>query len=362
MEEINSEIMRMITEFNMINSGRGGIQPLTGTDRYGYEFEPLDTFSTDPLGFAEKTLRMQNEAMETFTLVRTANRHSPMYHKLSARLEKLISYLGSCCITKAVMEQPGETFRLLNILTTDWLRGMAAFILRKCYAAFMECRAEGRCSYAAFDLSVRWELLDRRLEATAEKIEKIKAGKISIDLSEKRPSAEPQAERSENKEQHAAALPVKGTALPVDKAAVRKILEGQAEEEPEPADVPGNVMAETEVSGEQETEQVDIPDEEEETFRRDVLMQDAVDRADQEAFRKAWTAKGPMLEFLWNSFMERDAADGFAALKRMGIMLETADPPPEEEPEPAGIYELEPELATGGQRPGLMGRRYCESM
>ena len=163
MEEINSQIMRMITEYNTIDSSRGGMQKLTGTDKFGYEFEPFDAFSTDPLGFPERVLRMQTEAMETFSLVQTANRHSPLFHKLSAQLEKLVSYLGSCCITKAVMEQQGETFRLLDNLTADRLRGMAAFNLRKCYAAFMECRAEGRYSYAAFDLSVRWALLDRRL-------------------------------------------------------------------------------------------------------------------------------------------------------------------------------------------------------
>ncbi len=331
MEEINSGIMRMITEFNMINL-RPGKQPLTGTDKYGYEFEPLDSFSTDPLSFAEKTLRMQNEAMETFTLAQTANRHSPLFHKLSAQLEKLISFLGSCCITKAVMAQQGESFRLLNILATDRLRGMAAFNLRKCYAAFMECRAAGRYSYAAFDLSIRWALLDRRLEATAEKIEKIKAGKVSIDLSEKRPSAEPQAETTENKEQKPSAFPVKGTALPVDKAAVRKT--GQQNASPETA-LDTATVSETDVSEPDssaifEAEPIETPGEKEENFKRDVLMQDAIGRADPEAFRLAYTAGGPFLERLWNSFLEQDAANGFKSLRSMGVVVGSADPPPEE--------------------------------
>ncbi len=345
MEEINSEIMRMITEFNLINSSRGGMQPLAGTDKYGYEFEPLDSFSTDPLGFAEKTLRMQNEAMETFTLVRTANRHSPLFHKLSAQLEKLISYLGSCCITKAVMEQQGESFRLLDILTTDWLRGMAAFNLRKCYAAFMECRTEGRYSYAAFDLSVRWALLDRRLEATAEKIEKIKTGKVSIDLSEKRPSAEPQAEISDNKEQKAAALSAKGTALPIDKAAVRNIGQQNAAEKTaaDTAAILETDGSAPESSSGSEAELIETPEEKEENFKREILMQDAIGRADPEAFRIAYTAGGTELDSLWYDFLVRDAADGFAALKQMGILVETADPPPEE----FFTEACEPELAAG---------------
>ncbi len=352
MEEFNSEIMQMITEFNMMNSYRkSGKAGLSGTDGYGYEFEPLDAFSTDPLGFTERTMRMQNEASETFSLVRAANRHSPLFTKLSGQLEKLVNYLGSCCITKAVMEQQGESFRLPDILTTDRLRGMAAFNLRKCYAAFMECRAAGRYSYAAFDLSVRWALLDRRLEATAEKIEKIKAGKVSIDPSEKRPSAGPQVETSENKEQHAVPLPAKGTALPVDKAAVRKAGEEKAEkEQPEPAEVFETGPAGPDESGEPEAEPYETPEEKEEKFKRNVLMQDAVYRADREAFERAYPAEGPELESLWYEFLERDAADGFAALKRMGIAVAVADPPPEKEPEPAGVYELEPGLAAGGQQ------------
>ena len=346
MEQINSEIMRILTEFNMINSSRGGMKPLTGTDRYGYEFEPLDAFSTDPLSFTEKTLRMQNEAMETFTLDRTANRHSPLYHKLSAQLEKLISYLGSCCITKAVMEQQGETFRLLNSLTTDWLRGMAAFNLRKCYAAFMECRAEGRYSYAAFDLSIRWALLDRRLEATAEKIEKIKAGKISIGLSENRPSGEPQAAVSENKDQKAGALPAKGTALPVDKAAIRKIGQQSAAEitASDAAAVLETDRSAQESSSGSEAGLIETPEEKEENFKREILMQDAIGRADPESFRIAYSAGGLFLENLWNSFLERDAADGFKSLRSMGVVVGSAEPPPEE-----GIADTcEPEYAAGG--------------
>ena len=341
MEEFNSEIMRMITEYNAINSGRGGMQKLTGTDKFGYEFEPFDAFSTDPLGFTERTLQMQNEAMETFSLVRTANRHSPLFHKLSAQLEKLISYLGSCCITKAVMEQQGESFRLLNILTTDRLRGMAALNLRKCYAAFMECRTEGRYSYAAFDLSVRWALLDRRLEATAEKIEKIKAGKISIDLSEKEANTGPQQESTGNRDQKTAALPAKGTALPVNKAAVRETGHQNAAGEisSDTAAVSGTDVSEPDLSAGPEAGRIETPEEKEENFKREILMQDAIGRADPEAFRIAYTAGGPLLESLWDSFLEQDAANGFAALKSMGIVVRSADPPPEEDPEPAEVCE-----------------------
>ena len=68
-------------------------------------------------------------------------------------------------------------------------------------------------------------------------------------------------------------------------------------------------------------------------------MQDAIGRADPEAFRIAYTAEGPLLESLWNGFLEQEAANGFRSLRSMGILVETAEPPPEPEPEPAEVFE-----------------------
>ena len=344
MNEMNHEIMQMIEDYSMMRSNRKAHEADDAdSDSYGYEFEPLDTFSTDPLGFTERTMRLHTEVTEMFRFFRKINRHSPLFIKMSGRFEKLVSLLGSCCITKAVMEQQGKTFRLLDSLTIDYLRGMTAFSLRKCHAAFLETRNAGCFGHTLLELSVRWAALDIRLEATGETIEKIKAGKINIGLSEIVSSAEPQKENSENKEKRTAPLPAKGAALPIDKAAVRKSDESLPEENITPVlpSVPEPETSGPEISEAAETERSETPEEREETFKRNILMQDAVNRRDKEAFGAAYNAKGAELDSLWDSFMKRDAADGFTVLRSMGIAVDTADPPPEAEPEPAEVFALE---------------------
>ncbi len=337
MDKLTPEIMQMIGNLREMNYR----QKVNGTadaktDKYGFAFEPYDAFSADPLDFLETSMRLEAETTELFSLVCKVNRHSPLFAGLSGQLEKAVSLLGGCCITKAVLEQQeGDIFELLEDLTVGSLRGMAAFNLRKCYAAFMESRAAGRFCPDAFSLSLRWAALDRRLQATADKIEKIKAGKIRIDLSENKLSAAPLNDQSEDDERPAAALPAKGSALPIDKAAVREAEKRRTAEEAAPA--------ETEAA---ETAAV-IPETDEEPesgndrFVRHILMQDAVDRADREAYEAACTEDGPALEALWKSFLIRDGESGFAVLKKMGIAVQAEDPPPEEEGSFADVYEME---------------------
>ena len=102
-------------------------------DKYGYEFEYSDSFGTDTLKFQETAMMLEVEANETFKIMREINRHSPLYFQMCAQLEKLISQLGSVCITKTVKEQQeGDTFKLLERLTIRRLREMTAFNFRKC--------------------------------------------------------------------------------------------------------------------------------------------------------------------------------------------------------------------------------------
>ncbi len=336
MEEMNYEIMQMIDELQRMRYHQKtiGIEEAK-KDRYGYAFEPLDTFSTEPLGFTETAMRLQAEAAELFHMICKVSRFSPLFIRMSGQFEKMVNQLGSCCITKAVMEQQGETFDLLEILTIDKLRGWAALNFRKSYAAFMDSHADGRYKPAAFDLSVRWAALDRRLLATAEKIEKIRSGEIKADLSEKAPAAEPKQAASENKETPSAGtscLP-KGSALPIDKAAVREAEKQRAAEasdtgsDPAAVDISEPVNTET---GTAETAEA-AEEDQQEAFLRDVLRFDAVSRADREAYEAATVAYGQELESLWEQFLKRDAEDGFICLKRLGLVVEEAEPPPKEE-------------------------------
>ena len=204
-------------------------------DAYGYAFEPYDTFRADPLGFTEKVMTLQADAEEVFPLTRTVNRFSPLYIKLTRQLEKLLAQLGSCCITKAVLEQQGKTFSALDDLSIEGLRGMLGLNFRKCFEAFMEKREANGLNYEALEMSVRFSALDRRLEATEAKIQKIRSGKCRIETSAD--EREPQdigaalpapAEASDPKP---AAFSANARALPVSRGTI--LSESPAPPEPE---------------------------------------------------------------------------------------------------------------------------------
>ena len=234
MESMNMEIINLITNLQWVKaSQKEKVKDMPETDLYGFPFEPCDDFSTEPLSFFETAMRLETEASQTFAMLREFNRHSPLFYQMSSDLEKIVSQLGSACITKVVIQMQGESSnamdQLLGSLTIDELRGWAAFNLRKCYASFMESAANIHYNKTAMNLSIRWAALDKRLIATAEKIEQIKAGKIKIDLKPKTQEQEPQTEQasSEASEQTenkpAAALSGNGRALPIDKGMVRQV-------------------------------------------------------------------------------------------------------------------------------------------
>ena len=235
MEGMNMQVLDMIDEmmsrkFRMAD--RKGPEP--EADRLGFPFEPLNAYSDEPLGFLETAMRLQTEAAVLFNRSRKLNHLSPLYTKAALQLERMIRALGSCCITKAVLEQEGHTFPLIEDVTVGWLRQMAAFSFRKCYAAFMDAHEVGVYNTAASDLSLRFSQLDKRLQATEEKIEKIRAGKIRVVLSEPAGLSAEAAEKTGEKDadgEGAAGVPAfreKASACPVDKGALRELTEDSA--------------------------------------------------------------------------------------------------------------------------------------
>jgi len=232
MEGLNPELMKLAMEhFTMRNTQKSHAPKSGDNDIYGFPFEPAECFSTDPLEFEESAMRLQMEAIETFRLLSNANRHSPLFYKLSAELEKLVGLLGGVCITKAVLEhQEGKSFPMLDTLTTNWLREKAAFNFRKCYSSYMESMSHLLFNRNALSLSIRWAALDKRLIATGEKIEMIKAGKVKVDLSRKEEQAHQHAEtlhemkentvpHRESEETASSGFSAKGRAFPVDRSA-----------------------------------------------------------------------------------------------------------------------------------------------
>ena len=333
MEELNPEIMKMIEELEYLEHRKktDGIEDAE-TDRYGYSFEPMDAFSPEPLGFVERSMRLQTEALTLFRLACRTSRFSPLFPRISGQLERMVGQLGICCITKAVLEQrEGETFSLLDALTIETLRQIVAFNFRKSYSAFMESDAAGYYKPEVFDLSVRWAALDRRLEATADKIEKIKTGKVKIDLSEKTLPAGSNENAPENggKRTGSASFSEKGSAFPVDKAAVResdrqKSAAAPISKSPDAVPEPAGSIFKGILNSEND----------EEDFKRSVLLDDAADRSDREAREAVLLAQNTELEALWEKYMERESCCGFAHLQKLGFVINTG-PPPEEELEPA---------------------------
>ena len=238
-------------------------------DEFGYPFEPDNVFSTEPLGFTESVLRLDTQATEMMRFVYSLNRHSPLFAKASSQLEKMIRQLGIFCITKAVLEQQGNEFMLLEDLTISRLRRMTAFNVRKCYAAFMEDRELNLFNSSVMDLSIRWSVLDKRLLATEERIEKIKTGKEKFSLSDKAKTSGPAAEnaaeadRTDEVRDDIAPLSDGGRSLPVDKGTVSVL--GKQEAVPEAAELPAEpLQAEPEApefSDEAESADAYLPDE-----------------------------------------------------------------------------------------------------
>ena len=231
MEGWNREIVNMIFDLQEQDAcQKANAAKLGDRDKYGFPFEPYDSFSTEPLGFLETAMRLQTESVKVFRFMREVNRHSPLYYSMSSQLEKLLKELGSICVTKAVLEQQGQEFPLLDGLTIESLREKTAFNYRKCYSSFMESMTGWRCNVSALSLSLRWAVLDKRLLATAEKIEQIKAGKVKIDL--KDPAALPQknedtakeASQEQEADDTAPSLAPKHRAFSVDKETLRKLL------------------------------------------------------------------------------------------------------------------------------------------
>ena len=233
--DMNENFMDIIYGKQQPQNGQQSIETAeNGQDQYGFPFEPIDTYSTEPLGFIETARMLNAEAKETFDVLRVLNRHSPMFNKISAQFEKMLIQLGRVCITKAVIEQRKEnTYEFdahLRDITITRLREMAALNLRKCFDAFMEDREINRYNQDAFALSIRWAALDKRLQATADKIEQIKSGKIKVDLDgKKEPAARPSAENQKDLTQETSAeretersLSDHVHALPVDKGALRE--------------------------------------------------------------------------------------------------------------------------------------------
>ena len=205
----------------------------------GEEFpaESPDAFSDAPLSFEELTGILQEDLEELYEMTATLNRYSPEYKKVCKQMEELIRHLGSCCVTKAVLEQNGFEFPKLQDLDLHDLYGMVSFNIRKSRTAYLDGKRLKNCADTGLlQLNKSLAVLALQMNATENKIRQIREGKIDtakmlerVDLYVMTPETKVQKEK---KERRAAAA--KARALPVIGSVARQMIaERKAEERAE---------------------------------------------------------------------------------------------------------------------------------
>ena len=136
-------------------------------------FESIDSYSSDPVGFGEMSLRMLSKVEFVFDLAAKENRFSSKYLKRCTQLEKGIKYLGSLCVTKYALQTQGQTFPQLGQLSTEKLYCMTSHHFRKLDQAVSEYMFEHRdVPDKLFDMEMRYFNLLERLRSTEVKIKK----------------------------------------------------------------------------------------------------------------------------------------------------------------------------------------------
>ena len=156
---------------------------LTGQKVSELREEALSEFSNAPLEFEETAFALWDDTQKVYYHACTANRFSENYLIYCNQLEKNIKQIGSFCLTKAVLEQKGIELPKLNDMTIHELVCMVSFHFRKAHAALEGIyRDNNFLGMTYLDWEFRWVRLGSRLKATEVKIQKIKEGKINVDV------------------------------------------------------------------------------------------------------------------------------------------------------------------------------------
>ena len=151
-------------------------------DENGLPFDPEGMYDSAPLEFDEMMKVLWHVTNQLHYAATRCNRHSTQYFTLMKELEQHIKQLGSFCVTRAVLEKSGTTFPDMEEMPVKELYCMVSLHFRKCDIAQRELQT----NIQIIDMNTtgwlfRWAALAGRLQATEEKIRKIKEGKINID-------------------------------------------------------------------------------------------------------------------------------------------------------------------------------------
>lgn len=249
--------------------------------------ESADAFSTDPISFEELTAVLLEETEEMFAVTRTANRRSRFYYEVSRSLEKMLRELGSCCVTKAVLEKKNCSFPALTGLTVEKLYGMLSFNVRKCHASNRELREMNQVPDNGPEMIARWYVLAERLTATAARIEKIHAGKLDPDKLLEEPVIRiRKLNMEEGERKEFPPRPEKPASLPLNKPAARQELQARAE------------------AGKPAEAQIQDPQTEK---RREILIREALIRDGEDYAAMLRTAAKDVVDEAWVEYMRSSA-------------------------------------------------------
>ena len=171
--------------------------------------------------------------LDTFAVIK--NRFSQSYLELCQRLEKGLAELAGFCVTRAVFEKKGIRFTKLDDLKLNTLSGIAGYHFRKTHDAVSKTLNKNQKFWIQMlDMEFRWYNLSKRIKATADRIELIRAGKINVDtlvekLTTVKPSAVTSAAKSKANETLKALPNPKAISFPVMGEFIRSELNVQFE-------------------------------------------------------------------------------------------------------------------------------------
>lgn len=234
--ELNTEKLQSLLDQAKQADGHNSLPDGTiPVDEYGLPFEPEGNYDSAPLQFEEMAQALWIVTNNIHYAATRYNRHSPVYFTLITQLEKNIKQLGSCCITKIVLQQSGKSILNLDGLTIQELYCMVSLHFRKCMIAYSDIQAGGKGQ----DLNLvswlfRWAALAERLKATEEKILNIRLGKISLDSLRPRTleyDKEPKSRRDTS--EHVVSPKLRASALPIMNSFAAEVRKDKLQKEKE---------------------------------------------------------------------------------------------------------------------------------
>ena len=209
--------------------------------------ETLDDLDLTPIEFREAAEMITESMAAWYGVCVRANRLSKGYLDSVFQMIAVMKQAAGCCITKAVLEQDGESFPSLEHLDIDTMYSTASSLFRKTHDAAMHYLKNGHsCSGRALAAEMALFDLLRRLQATSERITKIREKHIGSEKILAMRQGHPAPSKGKRDSSPSAANPVKkAVSFPVRSRFLKKTADNGSAEKPAPLppSVPGTLFS-----------------------------------------------------------------------------------------------------------------------